>query len=894
MFDTLQDRLASVFKGLRAKGRLTEADIDSFDSWAATLATTTAKMELNTAGDGYAEKVRMRGFTDAIGDGMRVWRSFADTKTIEDLPYLTRPKVKGGQRQVHVVPMSETQELVKATLRERVDAIPKGFKPKKGDENHLTVIGDGRAMAVSPALLSKRGLEWAGIDPDDPDAQDSPKLEKMADQITDIWAQHKDDRFKVRRGSDEDAELPGALQMVIGDTRRAAYVILKEKLVARGMDPSRIRISQDEDDKAKLYADARDGKVDVLFGSTQSLGTGVNVQNRLYALHHMDSNWKPSDIEQREGRILRQGNQYDEAEIHVYATENTHDVKTWDMVAYKQAGLDQLRVAGYDQKGIEFADDEDPMRDYDSISGDAAGNALIGERRDLEAQLKKMRKSAARHAQSIEAARVRSERLRYTAGAHRERAGTLRNLKSQWRDTRGEKFTMQVGDETFTDRAKANEKITEGLTKAFSGAGFPVGQQNASKSYSLPELHIGGFKAVPHQYRDHTQRKWIEYRFDETDAPSYREPNLPIPPVVFGQKDDLKGTTVTQKLENRVNSLDSLADREIENADLADGQAATLTDQMNRSFNGAQDLIDAERQMELLNKLLAEQGTPSELAQMRDEYERLKTAGVERVKAERAAKVAAARGREVDAEKAAEQVKMSVQEKEAEARALRQKVAEARKKKVEADNALRKAAGLEERKPSSGGSGSRSGGSGGGSGTRGPRSASPAGDGDKDREDLTPIDTDELAELGVNLPTTPDADRPRPDVTPDAATGDAPEDLTPVDTDELADLGVNLPTPDAARPRPDATPDRGESSRPRPDVTPAADAPAAPAKDRPKAPAAEKDEQEGSSPLKDADRTRFEKFIEDKAHTFNRLNNSREDVARYVSETFKNTEAGRG
>src|SRR5690606_27301863 len=150
-------------------------------------------------------------------------------------------------------------------------------------------------------------------------------------------------------------------------------------------------------------------------------------------------------------------------------------------------------------------------------------------------------KSAARHSQSIEAARVRSERLRYAAGAHRERAATLRNLKSQWSDTRGEKFTMQVDGETFTDRAKANTKIAEGLSKAFSGAGFPIGQQNAAKSYELPELHIGGFKAIPHQYRDNARKKWIEYRFDETNAPSYQVPNLPIPPVVFGEKDDLKG-----------------------------------------------------------------------------------------------------------------------------------------------------------------------------------------------------------------------------------------------------------------------------------------------------------------------------------------------------------------
>ncbi|MGL5816666.1 MAG: DEAD/DEAH box helicase family protein [Phycicoccus sp.] len=670
---------------------LEEADIDQFDSWAATLAQTAAKMELNTAGDGYQLKVRMRGFTDGIGDGLRIWRTFSDVKTFEDLTYLSRPGIVGGERRVHVVPMSDAQESAKATFRSRVNSLKP--KPGEGDDNHLAIIGDGRVNAIAPGLMSERGRDEARITAGDPDAFESPKLDRMADQIADTWSRMKDRTYKVDARTDEDSPNRGALQMVMGDSSRGAYELLKAKLVARGIDPARIRVAQDEKNKQKLYADARDGKVDVLFGSTEALGTGVNVQNRLYALHHMDASWKPSDIEQREGRILRQGNQHADVEVHVYATENTHDVKTWDMIAYKQAGLDQLRRASYDQRGLEFADDEDPLKDFDTIAGDAAGNPLIGERRDLEAQLRKMEKAGARHAAGIELARQRSQRYTDAAEAHRTRAAVLRQAAPAVTSTRGDAFAMQFGEMTVSDRGDAAAAIEAKVKAALANQYLPQGARAANRVLD-GDVTIGGLTAQMFVYRTDDNKRFAEYRFVRPGQSPYSLPEMPLDPVIVGRDGD--GAGVVTRLENRVNGLDAAAAREMGQADANDAEASALLGSTARQFSGAQDLLDSRKQMDLLNRLLADGGKPEQRGVWRAEYERLKTAGAERVKADRAAKAAEAAARR-DAKKsgaaqAVGQVALSEEEKAEKARRLREQVAQARARRVERDGATRQTA----------------------------------------------------------------------------------------------------------------------------------------------------------------------------------------------------------
>ncbi len=383
---------------------LEEAGIPDFDAWAATFAKVESKPEVDTAAHGYTDRIRMRGFTEALGDGLRLWRTFSDTKTADHLN-LPRPTVKGGERQIHVLEMTEAQQKAKASLKSRVDNLPPG-RPEEGDDTHVAIIGDGRRAALDPRLLSERGLLAAGITRDDD--MRSPKIEAMASQVADIWAANKDRTYKVRRpDADEspdavpDSPNKGAFQMVFienGTPKKGqfnAYDELKRQLVERGMNPDRIRFIQEvagsSAKKDRLFDDARQGLVDVIIGTTEAMGTGVNAQNRLIALHHGEGSWKPSDIEQREGRAIRQGNQNNEVEIHAYVTKGTHDEKTWDMVSYKQKVLDLIAQGDYDMGAVEFQDDVDPLTNYDVLTGAAATDPLVMDRREVASALDKLR-----------------------------------------------------------------------------------------------------------------------------------------------------------------------------------------------------------------------------------------------------------------------------------------------------------------------------------------------------------------------------------------------------------------------------------------------------------------------------------------------------------------------
>jgi N12 class adenine-specific DNA methylase/superfamily I DNA/RNA helicase len=680
---------------------LEDADVADFDSWAATFAKVEAKLETNTAGNGYVERSRMRGFTDALGDGLRIWRTFSDTKTADDLN-LPRPKIKGGERQVHVVEQSDGQRAAMAAFKSRVDNLPTG-RPEKGDDTHVAIIGDGRRAAIDPRLMSERGLEAAGIDPDDEDYADSPKITAMANNIAKVYAETKDNKYLVRplKRDETDGDVavsdrPGALQMVMADSsapskKLNAYQMLKDELVARGIPADRIRFIQDyktADEKARLFEDARQGKVSVLLGSTAALGTGTNVQNRLYALHHMDGSWKPSDIEQREGRILRQGNQHDEVEIHVYATKGTHDIKTWDMTAYKQNVLDAMKAGDYDMRGVEFSDDVDPLTDFDTITGMASENPLVQDRREVEQALKKLTKSAGRHSQAVELANSRAERSRMVSSVNRNAAAQLQQQLGKRVDTKGDLFKMDVRPEfgqpvPLTDRKAAAEALQKRMLEGFDNHLYSDGE-----NFEATIGTLGGFPVRYFRRKGMGGKNIGVLRLgpaESADRPYGRE-TIPVKPVEFS-KADLRDnpTGVLQRLENRVSSMEDQIKEYEAVSERADADARESADNALRGFAGAQDLMDAQRRKALLDKMLSiDEGAGESIdpADMR-EYEALSHAADERAKlekADRAAQLAAKKAEKAGAAKV-EKVAASNAEKATAQKDLADQIAKARAEK---------------------------------------------------------------------------------------------------------------------------------------------------------------------------------------------------------------------
>ena len=613
---------------------LEEAGISGFDSWAATFAAVSSKVEMTTDGSGFQDRVRMRGFSDALGDGLRIWRSFSDVVGKKDVN-LRVPSVKTGGRQIHVVPRTDAQDDAMTSFRERVMRMRPG-RPKKGDDTHVAIIGDGRRAALDPRLMSKRGRDSSNISQDD--VFDSPKFDRAADQIVNIWTAHKDDEFAVAYGAEEVSPNRGGLQMVMLDSSAPngglnGYDMLKERLVERGMDPKRIAYIQDAkkpEDKAELFRKAKQGEIDVIFGSSAALGTGTNVQNRLYAMHHIDGSWRPSDIEQREGRIVRQGNQYDEVELHVYATEATHDSKTWDMVAYKQAGLDAIASGTVDMKGVVFEDDVDPLLDYDLITGQASGNPLVIDRREVEGELKRLSTAARSHQRQVANARSSQQLAQIKRDGAQRDLRALELAQARVTDTSGENFSIEFGTytgnaRTLTDRNEAADDLGAALKTMLDGyvprddgylteigsfGGLSVMARTVNRSGQQPRVELSyGMKPNERRYSTATPVPLESVRVDREQMDS-----------------GMRG--VIASLESRLRGIDTRKRTVGERVSAADEEYAAAVQNEKRTFRFQGDLDSAQRRKDLLDKILVGDGSTDEkrveLVDANQEYAGLK------------------------------------------------------------------------------------------------------------------------------------------------------------------------------------------------------------------------------------------------------------------------------
>lgn len=623
---------------------LKDAGIEDFDSWAAAFAQVSAKLEVDTAANSLVSKTRLRGFTDALGDALRIWRTFTDTKTHEDLN-LPRPALKGGQRQVHVTEMTPEQRRVMGSFIHRVDAIPPG-KPEKGQDTHVAIIGDGRRAAVDPRLISARGKEWAGITGDED--FHNPKIAEAADTIAAIHREHADRQFKVKHDSDEIAPEKGAAQLVMLDAdspkkdRFSAYQLLKDELVARGIPADKIRFIQEarnSDEKQRMIDDANQGRIAVLMGSTEALGTGTNVQNRLAALHHLDGSWKPSDIEQREGRILRQGNQFPEVEIHAYITKGTHDQKVWDMTSYKQGVLSAIAAGDYDMRAVEFQDDVDPLKDFDTLVGAASVDPLVADHREVEAEVKKLERLANSHRNSIKNAESTVRNNQQLVKHLEQQLGELREARSLVQDTSGDKFKVSLGNSRYSQQEYTSRKEAASFLADAARVAMDRHYQSGEQNHGVIGT-IGGFQiALTTKKVPGTGNSVIL---------SLRHPNrdysdLPMQRVVTTVSElDSNGSGVIARLENvQATGVDRAIKTRMDEIEHKTAETEAAAAQALAPFKREKDLEQARRRKALLDQVFNEAVPESEKAGLRQEYEGIAEEARAKAEKEKAERIAA-------------------------------------------------------------------------------------------------------------------------------------------------------------------------------------------------------------------------------------------------------------
>ena len=410
-----------------------------FDSWAATFGETVTAIELSPEGTGYRAKTRFARFFN-LPELISIFKEAADIQT-SDMLNLPVPEAEFINEVLK--PSEEQQEMVGA-FSERAESV-RGGLVNPTEDNMLKITNDGRKCALDQRLLNELL----------PDAEKS-KVNTCVENAFQVWEEGKTDRTTQLIFCD--------LSTPKGDGTFNVYDDVRNKLAARGIPKEEIAFIHEyntEAKKAELFAKVRAGQVRILMGSTPKLGAGTNVQDRLIALHHLDCPWKPSDLEQQEGRILRQGNQNDKVKIFRYVTENTFDAYMWQILENKQKFISQIMTSKSPVRACEDVDDT--ALSYAEIKALATGNPYIKEKMDLDVQVSKLKLLKANHTSQIyrlesDIAKnfpVQISALKERIAGMQVDSQVVKSVDLQDNDT----FAMTVGNVLYEDKKEAGEAL---------------------------------------------------------------------------------------------------------------------------------------------------------------------------------------------------------------------------------------------------------------------------------------------------------------------------------------------------------------------------------------------------------------------------------------------------
>ncbi|WP_218871389.1 helicase-related protein [Microlunatus parietis] len=437
---------------------LERAGIGSFDAWAATFGQTVTQMEMAPTGNNtFRMKTRFAKFSN-VPEMLKMWSIFADVKTADDLDLPTPDLAKrdDGKRAPATVAVQPTVELERFIehLGERADKVAsKSVSPN--EDNMLVISTDGRKAALDIRMVV-------------PNRPSGPtKVDVAADTIYRVWQQTRDNEY-LDTITGQPSPVRGALQLVFSDIgtpaqdRWNAYDELHLQLVERGMPSEAIRYMHEaktDADKARLFAAARNGHIAVLMGSTEKMGVGTNVQNRAVALYHLDCPWRPSDIAQREGRILRQGNQNVEVAIVRFVTERSFDSYMWQGVERKATFIAQLMRGRLDTREIEEIDSSAlSAAEAKAIS---SGNPLLLEHSTIQNEVTRLRRLERAYHRNESMLIHTRDRARDATRRASDDVAALEAALPKVTDTSGDRFRIELADRTYTSRADAAHALAQ-------------------------------------------------------------------------------------------------------------------------------------------------------------------------------------------------------------------------------------------------------------------------------------------------------------------------------------------------------------------------------------------------------------------------------------------------
>jgi N12 class adenine-specific DNA methylase len=501
----VSNTMAEMYTMLRylAPDLLEERGLSHFDAWAANFAESVTALELAPDGSGYRMHTRFAKFVN-LPELLSMFRSFADVKTAEELK-LPCPAVAGGKPEVVAAPAGELLKAYIKTLIDRAERL-RTARVDPSVDNMLKITGDGRKAALDMRLVG--GFS---------ETEYETKLGLAVSRICKIW-----EETRGARGAQLvfcDLSTPGRSSSHPGGFN--VYDDLRARLIEQGVAEGEIAFIHDADTDAekKLLFDAVNaGQVRILIGSTEKMGAGMNVQRRLAALHHLDAPWRPRDIEQREGRILRQGNLNGEVRILRYVTEGSFDAYMWQTLETKARFIQQVMTGSTSLRAAE--DINGGALSYAEIKAIASGNPAVMEKVRVDTEIRKLDQLRAAHLNQQHRIRLEVHALPAEIGRRKERIEKLAADIARRDAHEGEEFSMTAGGRVFSGkdaRAQAAMALTQAvlagkddvnvrvhgtllgfeivgrgrvLSPAFGAAG--VGGLFAGSEASLPELFVRG------------------------------------------------------------------------------------------------------------------------------------------------------------------------------------------------------------------------------------------------------------------------------------------------------------------------------------------------------------------------------------------------------------------
>ena len=419
---------------------LAQNGLQHFDSWASTFGETVTALELAPEGTNYRAKTRFAKFYN-LPELMQMFREVADIQTA-DMLKLPVPKV--NYHNIKTKP-SEIQTEMVASLAKRAEKV-RARLVEPNIDNMLKITNDGRKLALDQRMIDP-------MLPDDPDS----KVNACVDNVYRIWEEHADTKATQLVFCD--------LSTPKNDGTFNVYDDMREKLIARGIPAEQIRFIHEattDAQKKELFGKVRSGEVRVLFGSTPKIGAGTNVQDRLIAIHNLDCPWRPSDLEQRQGRIERQGNMFPEVEVYRYVTEQTFDAYLYQLVESKQKFISQIMTS---KSPVRSAEDVDEVAlSFAEVKMLATGDARFKEKMDLDIQVSKLR--VLKQSYLSEHYDLEDRVLKYypqTIKEYEERIAGYENdaaLAEQHKPQGEDKFcSMTLKGVTYTEKADAGEML---------------------------------------------------------------------------------------------------------------------------------------------------------------------------------------------------------------------------------------------------------------------------------------------------------------------------------------------------------------------------------------------------------------------------------------------------